>query len=331
MFGGAIISDNGLVASSDYPGYMKHEVVSSYSRDGNVNTFFTSSPTYPMVFAKPVGTAAVAILAIRSGVSGYYVDVLCDGACSIIVFRSISGAASGYGVAFYNASGALTYSSESDMLMCNSIASMADGVSVGVTGDAVSYSAAWLSCSKTNTAELPLIDTWYWVTTYYTQDWVCKDELQWQCGTENQWVCGPVYDYASNRYIDVCGYAPVYVCKYVSVNVCNYVQTLHSVDNYREIYADVTKTDWSIYRGAVFFSGGTLNFRWILHKSGFFRTLNGVTDAPGYVKPTYNAFYASQWGAHNGSIASGGSFPYTAATYNGVLTYAATLRSSDYV
>ena len=331
MYGGAIISDNGLVASSDYPGYMKHEVVSSYSRDGNVNTFFTSSPTYPMVFAKPVGTAAVGILAIRAATGGYYVDVLCDGSCSIIVFRAISGGASGFGLAFYNASGVLTYSSEKDMLASNSIASMAAGVSVDVVGDAVSYSAAQLSCQKTYTAEYPQIDLWYWVTSYYTQDYVCHDELQWQCGYQSQYQCNYVYDYSTGFSSTVCSFVPVYVCQYVSVYVCQYVQTIHFVDNYLAIYADVTKTDWAIYRGAVFFSGGKLNYRWVLHKSGFYRTFNGATAAPGYSAPTPNEFYASQWGAHNGAIASGGSFPYTTQTYNGVLTYAATLRSSDYV
>lgn len=318
MYGGAIMSDAGLIASSDYTGFAKHESVTAYTTSGNVRTFFTSAPTAPFVVICPAANVAVGILAIRSTAGGYYIDVISDGHCTIIVFVVLTGAPSGFGLAFFDGSGNPTYISSRKMLALKSLGLVSAASSMAALGDAVSYSAAHLYGTTSQSEQTLIVGGGVDAQYIPVNTYVCGMKSVFQCGFRTSWDGTSSYQ---------CWTEDQYVCEWQMVNTWVYT-------NY-QTWAQVRKTDWNIYRGAAFFSGGAVVFRWVLHKSGYFKDIlnswtNSQTSTP-HPLTASDIVAAYQNSQYSGELTSGSTFPYTNVTHNLVATNAATLTKADYV
>jgi len=371
MYGGAIMSDAGLVASSDYKGFSKYEFVTEYIQAGNVRTFFTSCSSMPVVFINSAENVAASILAIRKVSGGHYVDILSDGLCSLIIFAPLTASPSGYGLAFFDASGSPTYISSMKMLALKAIGTLSEIVTMSAPGNSFSYSAAHLYGTKTERTDLvsagtTLVNIWGPVSTYICE-W--KDVYTWTSWYEdvntqvcvwkyvstwgNWYIYGTYYDYSKNTYVmgyhyengykdvytNVCEWKPVSTrkegFKYIRTYVCEWKDVYQWIPVTSFIWASVRTTNWAIYRGAAFFSNGYVKFRWVLHKSGFYKdVLTSYLDAN-----TDNLFILSQnqlMAAYQqeqavGELTSGSNFPYTNVTSNLVPTQIAILSKEDYV
>ena len=142
-YGAVIKSSNGsLLVTPDNPCYEFSAEYQPNSRIGNVNTYAVTLSDEPLVFVKCGQGNSAGILSIENLSGGQWrVMVLSNVSCPILVFKTISGQASGFGLAVYGASGSLVFDSSRKVLNVRNAGTISDGTSVAAAAgvDCISY------------------------------------------------------------------------------------------------------------------------------------------------------------------------------------------------
>jgi len=343
-------SDGSLLVTPDTPCY---ELAGEYfptSRVGNVNTYYVPLGEYPLIFVNAgVGNSA-GILAVETASGGWTVSVLANVSCSILVFKLISGTATGYGMAVYGSAGNLLFDTNRNVLNVRNAGNIAEGSSfASTTGvNAVSYTCGPVWPSQTQSERWELIDSYVFVDQQYicSEQFVCEQvyecSQQYVCGFETQFVCG--FDFFGNyscspQSVYVCGFQTV--CEWVTrcgfKTVCEWVW----VTNTYYIWARIRRTDWTIRRGTAQINSASVTFAWVVHKSGYYddvvelvqsvsstSTSGAGLPPPGYQPPPY--FFTDTLQVQ-GELNRDNTYPYTTDRANQIGQTCLTAVRSDYV
>lgn len=352
-WGAFIKSDDGsLLVTPDTPCY---EFVGEYwpaSRSGNVNTYNVPLDEYPLIFVNIGAGNSAGILAVETGTAGWRISVLASVTCSILVFRRISGAPAGYGMAVYGANGQLVFDSSRNVLNVRNAANLSEGVSFAVSSgvDSVSYTCGPVWPSQTQSDRWEFVDFYmipdlqYICTTNFECNWVQECSSRYVCRTTSQYVCG--FDFFGNY---SCSFQPVQTCGFE--NVCETVQRCGYVErcqwtwihNYYYIHARVRRTDWVIRRGVAQINSGSVSFNWLVHKSGYYddvlylssSTISSVPPGQGivFVPPGYQPppGYLTNILYVEGELDRFSTYPYTTDRANHIGLTCLTAVRSDYV
>jgi hypothetical protein len=294
------------------------------------------------------------VLAVEGSSGNWTISVLSSVYCNILVFIPINGSvSSGYGLATYDATGRLLFDSSKNILNARSVANLAENVSfqsaAGVDG--VAYTSGPVKPSKTESSGWVLVEylasTVFEYSCWYENQYICRTTTNYVCSYDyvctSNFVCG--IDYMGNfscgselscGYAYNCNYVPVTSCGFELVQVCGYVTSIV----YSAVEAYVRTTDWQIERGtALVNSNGQVAFRWLLHKSGMYKTIvdyriySTATSATGTFPTGYTppaAFIVANE-ASSGELTKNNVYPYTTTRANtGALGCIATV-GSDYV
>ena len=349
-YGGAIMSDSGLIASSDYVGFSFYERVTYFVLAGNVRTFTTSCPTFPAIFIKAGQGVAFGILSVRKNETGYLIDIISDGSCELLIFKQMSDEPlSGYGIAFLNADGKVTYISNKKMLALNSIGVVSsDSQVLSVTGDCATYSAANLLTESSASDEWVQVSTGvgteYVKVSNYTCEYVpvqvtkygFRDTTVFECGYVPGWDGTPSFSCYNKTVSQFTSWTETEMQLQ-----CGNKETMQFVTYITYTSALVRTTSWKISRGCVYFNGASLTFRWVLHKDGFYKdiinsmtTTTALTGGGAVVSPTLsiaeiNAALGVE--AYRGELARGNVFPYSNGAHNTKSVIAGTLLEARYV
>jgi hypothetical protein len=304
-YGLYIKADNGtLLANTEFPSYVLHETVWPASADGNVFTYYSTSPSAPLCFmAIPIGVSA-GVLSIESSGSAWIIRVISSSAVKVYVFRRIMQAdgAVGYGANLYAADGSLTYSSSAKVLMANSIQPFSIGSVVnGGENNLVSHIAA---------------------NTYAVRNVTYEQQL--------------FHVYVADRYtkmVQVCRYDVFkgYICWYES----------RQVEVIARIWGTVKRTDWQVMRGAIKRIPGQFAHDWVVHKSGYYKEVIEVRQSFTTTFSTSDPAYAggSSWAyafvpsltEREGTFSHENTFPYTDGISNNVSATVVMTQEADYV
>lgn len=311
-FGFVAIADNGnLLASSDSANYELSGRYTNGVRTGTVTEYVITPVDYPIIFIEiPVGGKAALLT-----VSGSLVRVIGDGNYPINVYRRVQGAA-GYGVAAFDATGAMTFKADAGLLNVRSIGTMGVGGSFSGQGTAISFpSLASYTTKYESTGEV-------YADRFVTNDtqwrYVCTTHWVYQC--KQEWECGDKYDPFSGKYKYVCEL--VTRCAYVPEERCKWESYIITTITY--VYAVVKTTNWAVYRSVARRVSETEYVQdWEVHVSGYYKdvvgwrsydvTLNplGYYLPPGYIPPTYFYDPTSDYYGYSGAFTALSTFPYS--------------------
>jgi hypothetical protein len=302
-----------------------------YSRTGNISLYDIPGAETPIVFLQCGQGNAAGILAVERTETGHRVTALSTSNCSAQVFRVMADDASGYGVASYDRSGRLAFSSARNVLNVRGAGVISEGSSFSAPAntDMVSYTCGPVRPASSTT------DRWVFVQTY------TEFSTDYQCGFEtvcrDQTTCGLVRSCSdSSPGFEIC--IDVFEC--TTTTVCNLEFVCRSVfvSTQYFVYAAVRRTNWHIDRGTARITSTQVGFDWTRHLTGFYDTVLyytvdsfstapfGGTIRPGYVPPgawiTGNVFFEGQLTQNN-------TFPYTTSRANEIpLTCLASVRSN---
>jgi hypothetical protein len=318
-FGAFIKADDGsLLVTPDTACYEHVGEYQPSSRAGNVNTYVVPLAEVPLIFVRAGVGAAAGVLSVQASGANWVIEVLSTVSCSILIFKRISGAASGHGMAVFGANGALLFDSSRNVLNVRNAGALSEGQSFAATTgvDSASYTSGPVFPQQSKAQR------WELVEVYSYTDYIYSCNLEWVCTPVLQ--CGFVGDQFVCDYVNSCGFQQV--CGF------NPVQVVVSV------YARVERTTWSISRGTARINSGSISFDWVLHKSGYYDTvlyltadasnLGAGTLPPGY-QPTFGALQSLQF--YEGELSANDTFPYTTNRANtGPLTCLTAIRN-DYV
>lgn len=310
-----------------------------YSRTGNVSLYDIPGAETPIVFLQCGQGNAAGILAIERTETGHRVTALSTSNCSAQVFRIMADDASGYGVASYDRSGRLAFSSARNVLNVRGAGVISEGSSFStpVNTDMVSY-----TCGPVRPAS-STADRWVFVESFtvLSSDYqcgfetVCRDEFT--CGFVRE--CRTVGTFIDGNFVLVEECIDVFKC--VQTTVCNteFVCRFVTISTTFFVHAAVRRTSWSIDRGTARLTSGQVAFDWTRHLSGFYdQVLNyyvdvlpssapfGGTVSPGYVPP---GIWFSGNVLFEGQLSQNNTFPYTTSRANEIpLTCLASVRSN---
>ena len=352
-WGAFIKSDDGsLLVTPDTPCYEFVGEYSPWSRSGNVNTYDVPLDEYPLIFINIGANNSAGILAVETVTGGWRISVLASVNCSILVFRRISGAPAGYGMAVYGANGQLMFDSSRNVLNVRNAANLSEGGSFAASSgvDSVSYTCGPVWPSQTQSERWEFVNTYiepdrqYICTNTFECNWVQECSFRHVCRTTSQFICR--IDFSGRQ---TCSFEPVQTCGFE--NVCEQVQRCGFVErcqwiwinNTYDIYARVRRTDWVIRRGVAQINSGSVSFNWLVHKSGYYddvlylssSTISSVPPGQGivFVPPGYMAPdpHFSSILFVQGELNRTNTYPYTASRANQLGLTCLTSVRSDYV
>jgi hypothetical protein len=311
-----------------------------YSRTGNISLYDIPGAETPIVFLRCGQGNAAGILAVEITATGHRVTALSTSNCSAQVFRVMADDASGYGVASYDRSGRLAFSSARNVLNVRGAGVISEGSSFSTPAntDMVSYTCGPVRPASSTTERYELVESGT------VSDFVYVCRTAFECRTEL--VCG---------FVEVCGFESVfdfglgtfvnqYVCRSEfrcdNVTTCGTFTTCGFETVFTQYYtaALIRRTTWSIDRGAAQINANTVSFTWLLHVNGYYDTVVGYTTGTsssfsfngpvpiGYSPPPTwfgeNVFFEGQLTQNN-------TFPYTTSRANEIpLTCLASVRSN---
>lgn len=351
-WGAFIKSDDGsLLVTPDTPCYEFVGEYSPWSRSGNVNTYDVPLDEYPLIFINIGANNSAGILAVETVTGGWRISVLASVNCSILVFRRISGAPAGYGMAVYGANGQLMFDSSRNVLNVRNAANLSEGGSFAASPgvDSVSYTCGPVWPSQTQSERWEFVNTYiepdqqYICTRNFECNWVQECSFRHVCRTTSQFICR--IDFSGRQ---TCSFEPVQTCGFE--NVCEQVQRCGFVErcqwiwinNTYDIYARVRRTDWVIRRGVAQINSGSVSFNWLVHKSGYYddvlylssSTISSVPPGQGivFVPPGYMAPdpHFSSILFVQGELNRTNTYPYTASRANQLGLTCLTSVRSDY-
>lgn len=154
-YGAFFIADNGsLLVTSDSACYELYQVVGASSRNGNVNVYYSSAPSYPLVFLNCGKGYSAGIMAIEGSPGSWTITAISTANCGAYIFVPMTGnTTSGYGTAVFDANGNLTFDSNRNLLNARNVESLASSqvFSANPSTNMVSYTAAGVYAPKTVT------------------------------------------------------------------------------------------------------------------------------------------------------------------------------------
>lgn len=300
-FGFIAKGDTGaLLASSESANYEFAQRMTSGSTVGNVTTYGFSYVDFPMFFIEvPVGGKA-GILDFTSTT----VRIIADGVYPVNVFKRVE-SASGFGIAAFDAAGALTFKANASILNVQAAGAMGIGGSFTGNGSMVSFPALASQTLYSYTDAL----VYY---TYY--GWATVDMI-YVCNTTYSLV--PVqtctYDYTFGYICVTTGYdyVPTTTCGYQSV-ITNYMT---------DVYANVRTTTWAVQRSVARRTGANTYVQdWVTHTSGYYKdvidwqyyTSSFSLFAPsGYTPPLIGYMSGSPYTGADSVYTKDNTFPYS--------------------
>lgn len=154
-YGAFFIGDDGsLLVTSDSACYECYQTVGAASRVGNVNTYYSSAPSYPLVFIACGKGYSAGIMAIEGSPGSWTITAISTSNSLAYIFVPMTGNnTSGYGTAVYDASGNLTFDSNRNLLNARNVEGLASGQVFSCHPDTnmVSYTAGGVYAPKTVT------------------------------------------------------------------------------------------------------------------------------------------------------------------------------------
>jgi hypothetical protein len=302
-FGFIAKGDNGaLLASSDSANYEFAQRLTAGSVAGNVTTYTFSAVDYPMFFIEvPIGGKAGILDSTNT-----QVRIIGDGAYPVNVFKRVS-SATGFGVAAFDSSGALTFKAGAQTLNVKAAGAMGIGGSFTGAGSMVSFPAlASRTLYDQSDATVFFSDyVWQSFDTVYSCTTTQDYQIVGQSCTEvyygsGSFICFPVY-----------GWVPVTTCGYTTVTTTNVTS----------IYATVRTTNWYVQRSVARRVGvDTYVQDWVTHTSGYYKDVVGwqyYTSSfspfapPGYVSSVPVFFEGSPYTGASGVYTKNNAFPYS--------------------
>lgn len=144
-YGAFFIGDDGsLLVTSDSACYECYQTVGAASRTGNVNVYYSSAPSYPLVFIACGKGYSAGIMAIEGSPGNWTITAISTSNGLAYIFVPMTGNnTSGYGTAVYDASGNLTFDSNRNLLNARNVEGLASGQVFSCSPDTnmVSYTA----------------------------------------------------------------------------------------------------------------------------------------------------------------------------------------------
>lgn len=154
-YGAFFIGDDGsLLVTSDSACYELYQTVGASSRSGNVNTYYSSAPSYPLVFIACGKGYSAGIMAIQGSPGSWTITAISTSNGLAYIFVPMTGnSTSGYGTAVYDANGNLTFDSNRNLLNARNVESLSSGqvFSANPATNMVSYTAGGVYAPKTVT------------------------------------------------------------------------------------------------------------------------------------------------------------------------------------
>lgn len=154
-YGAFFVGDDGsLLVTSDSACYECYQSVGASSRTGNVNVYYSSAPSYPLVFIACGKGYSAGIMAIEGAPGSWTITAISTSNSLAYIFVPMTGnATSGYGTAVYDASGNLTFDSNRNLLNARNVESLASGQVFTASADTnmVSYTAGGIYAPTTVT------------------------------------------------------------------------------------------------------------------------------------------------------------------------------------
>lgn len=327
-------SDTGnLLVTPDSPTYEYVGEFNPASRSGNINTYDITGGTYPLIFVRCGLNNSAGVLSIAVTGGGYRVTVLSNVSCPIQVFRTVSGAQSGYGVAAYSRSGALVFDSAKNVLNVRNAGNISEGASFASTPgvDMVSYTCGPVRPTSSTS------ERWEFVTSFDTQESfcqvepVCRDEIQFYDRVDCRVSFWPEYSETCTttrdfRWVNVC--RNEWVCRWFTVS--------------NVVWARIKRTDWSIARGTARINSASISFQWLTHLTGFYDEVlyywTSSTNISGpviggdgrFVNFSPTGIWITQNVRFEGELSANNTFPYTTARANEISLSCLTAIRSNY-
>lgn len=154
-YGAFFIGDDGsLLVTSDSACYECYQKVGASSRVGNVNTYYSSAPSYPLVFIACGKGYSAGIMAIEGSPGSWTITAISTSNSLAYIFVPMTGnTTSGYGTAVFDSSGNLTFDSNRNLLNARNVEALASGqvFTANASTDMVSYTAGGVYAPKTVT------------------------------------------------------------------------------------------------------------------------------------------------------------------------------------
>lgn len=338
--------DGSLLVTPDTPCY---ELIGEYqpvSRVGNVNTYSVPSSNPPLVFICVEKGHSGGVLSVIYGTNSWIIEVLATRSCSILAFKTISGTASGYGLAVYAGDGSLVFDSTRNVLNVRDAGNLAQDVSFpcSAVADSVCYTSGPVYAEQSNADRWQVVDYYSYLAHTYQCDWknVCEPVLT--CGFVTkctlQYVCSGFGASYSCSFVNVC--SQVFECSYPIVCALKYVCDWVMISVSVTIWARVRRTTWTIKRGTakLLTTSNSVGFNWVTHKNGYYDTILRLTSSESATvfgegtPPTGYIPFATLYQdveVYEGELSSNDTFPYTTETANTGQLVCLTTARSNYV
>lgn len=317
-------TDGSLLVTPDTACYEFSKEYQPTSRVGNVNTYSVSLAETPLVFVNcGVGESAGLLSVEAAGSDRWTVTALTTKSCSILVFRTIQGDATGHGIAVYGKTGNLLFDSSRNVLNVRNAGVLSEDFSVAAESavDCISYTCGPVYPSSTTTGRFQTVD-------YYAV-WGTTTSCNWENVCTYQYLCTTTYDHFSGAPTMSCDNVPY--CSYQQV--CTQTPALTTY----EIYAYIERITWIIRRGVAKLSANSgVKFDWLEHKSGYYDVVKYLSSSNTNMSVVPNGYQTDPSAFYNIAAVSGelnrnSTYPYTTDRANSVGMVCLTAASNDYV
>jgi hypothetical protein len=231
------------------------------------------------------------------------VRIIADGVYPVNVYKRVS-SASGFGIAAFDAAGALTFKANASILNVQAAGAMGIGGSFTGNGSMVSFPALASQTLYSYTDAWVYYDAYFWVTIdpYYS------------CTTTYGYV-----DVYSCNYDPTLGFVCGYFPSWQPITTCGFQNITTNHNTF--VYAKVRTTNWAVQRSVASRTGmNTYVQDWVTHTSGYYKQVIdwqygtdsfSPTAPPGYVSPVIGFASGSPFTGADSVYTKDNTFPYS--------------------